>query len=595
MKRTKYILKSVFLYKVVQRLFVPLFFAALLFFFCFRYMYHLLFAEQLQIFQFTSLYWEKYLSVPGGVAAYAGEFFTQFYYLGRIGGVILCLCLFIIYLMLRYILHLWRFDKAFAPLLLLPCAALAISYTDTNACLGGAVSVLLALLVSAGCIAIQNRIVRWCVAPVAFVLLYWVSGGGLFIFAGLMCLNEFKKETDGTAFLITLKYALFTVIIPLYFRQYVQTLSWYSAWIGPAFYNAQLMQDIIYCIILLPVAVFVVITVTSCYLNTEKQRITIFFISLLFPVLFLGAGYHTEVKQNEEDLFQLDYYAKQEKWDEIITLAKKEKQTNALFITYTNLALAKKGNLSASMFSFMQRPDATAFWTPGFYPTSITAEIYYHLDMAQTARAFFFMANTQSPKSQSAWMYKRLAEIEILTGNFDLALKYIHTLKQTLFYKTWASKMEQISITRQLTPELKRKQSNQPRNEGFFAMEFKYNLLVQYSENKKNFFVFDYLMMELMLENDFQTFMQCVDDVYPSVYKVLPVSYQQFILMYAYMQNNNSLVTRYAVSQPVIQAFYDYMQQNQQSLSPGQMQQKLNELYGDTYWYYAQYINKIKK
>jgi len=65
--------------------------------------------------------------------------------------------------------------------------------------------------------------------------------------------------------------------------------------------------------------------------------------------------------------------------------------------------------------------------------------------------------------------------------------------------------------------------------------------------------------------------------------------------MYAYLIKDNLMVIKYRISPSVIKTFNDYMQINQQNLSSDQIKEQLREKYGNTYWYYAQYINKIKK
>ena len=57
--------------------------------YAFFYNHHLLFAEQLRLFEWNKDYFNEIVYNPGGLSAYIGEFFTQFYHLNHFGGWIL--------------------------------------------------------------------------------------------------------------------------------------------------------------------------------------------------------------------------------------------------------------------------------------------------------------------------------------------------------------------------------------------------------------------------------------------------------------------------------------------------------------------------
>ena len=63
--------------------------------------------------------------------------------------------------------------------------------------------------------------------------------------------------------------------------------------------------------------------------------------------------------------------------------------------------------------------------------------------MLYAARAYMFMANTQTPSGRSPLYLTRLAEIEYRRGKRAASLKYVALLESTLFYKDWAYKFRQ--------------------------------------------------------------------------------------------------------------------------------------------------------
>lgn len=68
----------------------------------------------------------------------------------------------------------------------------------------------------------------------------------------------------------------------------------------------------------------------------------------------------------------------------------------------------------------------------------MTSDIYYELGMLNTARRFAFEAQESIPNSQkSGRLTKRLAEVAIIDGQYELARRYLHLLKQTFAYSKW--------------------------------------------------------------------------------------------------------------------------------------------------------------
>lgn len=96
--------------------------------------------------------------------------------------------------------------------------------------------------------------------------------------------------------------------------------------------------------------------------------------------------------------------------------AKKPVQ-NVLMSSYTNIALLHQQRLSKELFSYFQVAHVNEFWSSNHLLNYLTAETYFQLDMLYAARAYMFMANTQTPSGRSPLYLTRLAEIEYRRGN----------------------------------------------------------------------------------------------------------------------------------------------------------------------------------
>ena len=60
-------------------------------------------------------------------------------------------------------------------------------------------------------------------------------------------------------------------------------------------------------------------------------------------------------------------------------------------------------------------------------------------------RMMFEAMESMSNYNKSARALCRLTETAIVTGQYEVALKYISILEETLFYKRWAQKMRQLA------------------------------------------------------------------------------------------------------------------------------------------------------
>ena len=67
--------------------------------------------------------------------------------------------------------------------------------------------------------------------------------------------------------------------------------------------------------------------------------------------------------------------------------------------------------------------------------------------MINDAQRFAFEAMEAIPNfRKSGRCLKRLAETNLINGQYEVAAKYLRILSKTLFYKDWAKKHDDLSI-----------------------------------------------------------------------------------------------------------------------------------------------------
>jgi tetratricopeptide (TPR) repeat protein len=108
-----------------------------------------------------------------------------------------------------------------------------------------------------------------------------------------------------------------------------------------------------------------------------------------------------------------------------------------------NLALAMNGQLSDRLFEFFQNgaQGLLPLFQRNFTTPVPVGEIYLRLGMVNDAMRSFYEAQEAIPNyRKSARLTKRLAECNLINGEYEVARKYLRKLQQTLFYRKWADR-----------------------------------------------------------------------------------------------------------------------------------------------------------
>ena len=143
------------------------------------------------------------------------------------------------------------------------------------------------------------------------------------------------------------------------------------------------------------------------------------------------------------ELLEYDYLVRIKDWQGIIAKAEKQAPDLPMSVGATNLALAMTNQLGERAFDFYQRSSEGLL--PKFernYATSqLNGEIYFHLGLVNTAQRFAFEAMEAIPNyNKSARVVKRLAETNLINGEYEVARKYLQMLEKTIFYRPWAKR-----------------------------------------------------------------------------------------------------------------------------------------------------------
>ena len=374
-----------------------LFGVAVLLFFGLAYPHHLHYQEQYQLFLFDSNYVWEIVKHTGGVADMLGRFCTQFFLYAWVGALIIALLLLAVQLLT---LRLAKWDSLYG-LSFVPSFLLWILLLDENALLGGIWAVLLTLFVACGIVKLTKGRIR--------IILFIVSIPILYILVGPVC------------FPIPIG-SLWTGV---HYYRYPTVFPW-LLW-GAAF-SIWVLAGIAILIRRFPKHFSHLSPLTSLLLTALVAGI-------------MGTLVWKNTNFKAEKVMQYDFMACHQQWNRILDAVNQEKPNNQIGVTVQNLALAMHGTLLDQMFNYNQNGIAGLLPDVKEDATSPlpTAEAFYQLGMINVAQRTVFEAQEAILDFQkSGRCYKRLAQTNLINGQYEVARKYLTALQKTLFYRDWA-------------------------------------------------------------------------------------------------------------------------------------------------------------
>ncbi len=554
-------------------------------FFALRYPYHLHFQEQYQLFQDTWAYFAGVASVPGGLADWLGRFLTQFFYYAPAGAAILAVLLCAVQLLC------WALCRARTPLLyalsLLPALLLLLFCCDENALPGAAVALALSLGAAALCRLVRKAALRRALELLLVPLLYMACGPLTLLFVLVTLTRELSDGPRRRALPFAAAALVLLALCPLVAaRLFPYPLGRLVRGVHYFRYH-----NVIPALLWLAVPGAWLPVLLSCFKGVERVRGML--PGLAAGVLIGGGGAFLTLRsadQVKEEWMRYDFMVRMQMWNRIMLQADKHNPSNPTTVSCLNLALAQTGRLPGSQFQYFQNgPEGLIPEYRGDHTNPVpTGEIFWHLGMVNTAQRYAFEAQEAIPDFQkSARLYKRLAETNIVNGDWPVARKYLKVLQHALFYKAWARETLTLLDNGQIfqaRPQLARALDFRLKEHDFlFSGEEMDSMLgLLKVENPQNGMALDYLLSWCLLRKDLDRFAEVIGLLDAPV---LPKSYQEALLLRWVLthQDFNGLPPYLAPAhaQRLGRFITDY--------HSGREEARMRRDYGDTYWFYYYY------
>jgi hypothetical protein len=326
-----------------------------------------------------------------------------------------------------------------------------------------------------------------------------------------------------------------------------------------------------------------------------KTSVKIICVTVMIIVLiFLGNKLiHLTADWNKEEIMAYDYCVRTHNWNKVISMANHKDPNAPLSVACLNLALSKTGKMGDSMFRYYQNGPEGLLPTfqRDFTLPFIVGEVYFQLGLLNTSMRYAFEAMEAIPDyKKSSRAFQRIAEVNLLNGEYKVAAKYLHLLQHTLFYKEWATgTLQSINNQKQIdqNPEWAALRKYRLTDDFLFSEQQKDQMLgLLFIHCPSNKMAYEYLMAYTLLTKDLDHFVAYFPLGKGLGYTEIPAHYQE-ALIYVWSNKTSRMdKTPWPISDEVKQGLSKYSQiyssiQNPESL--------LKAEFSQTYWYYLQF------
>ena len=531
-----------------------LFGVAVMIFWAVPYVGGLCFQEQYQMFLFDTGYFLERIVLPGGLADYISEFLVQFYYMPVLGGAIIALLLIGIQAVVWGLMKQYGARHDFPGYLLsfLPSIALWCAMGDQNVLLSFVVALFGALLMGWIHNRFHNRLVKVVFELVSTALIYWFLGPVVFLYAVLMIGDTLRNAKQKGNVLSGIGYSAVILILTIaWILLSTQTLQYPVSrlFLGLNYYRYPGVTFLLIYIVM-ALAAFIpflgmVHPHSSALQKWQKSKwvMAVAYVIVLFASVW---GIRTSFDELTYEMIDYDFWIRTEQWNKIIEHAEKKPATSPLGVSSVNLALSQTGQLPDRLFEFYQNGAEGLFpaFTRDMTSPVSTSEVFYRLGMVNDAERYMFEAQEAIPNfRKSARLTRRIAECEIINGNYEVAAKLLRRLQKTIFYSNWANQTMALlgnekAINRHPIYGKLRKYREKKQDFLFSDREMDQMLGLLFLNDKSNKMAYEYLMCYVLLQRDFNKFMQ----YYPLGrfvgYDHIPRSFQE-ILIEQWMKTHN--------------------------------------------------------
>lgn len=565
----------------------------------------LYFQKQQPVFFVDSLFFQNHANYPGGLLDYAAAYFSQAFYFSWLGALVVTLCLGLIALVTRGFIK--SINPEFNSLILhwIPVFLLLGLHFNYEHTLSISLGLLLALLSFnlLENLKFKNLFIHTIAYLIISVILFYIAAGAFLLFALLVLLAGIlihKKFLMALPVIISL--AIPYIAIKYYFIYPLDEA---------CFHN--LPFSITYKPFILPyILVFLFPTIILLFslnrfswastliekINTSLKPAIRLGISSILSIILVALIIFTAFDSISKKLLQVDYFAREEMWDDLLKTVDDSIIRNKFVAFETNRALAETNQLSSKLFHFTRTSNPECLFLSeelGFNEPLKLSNFYYNLGHMNAAQHWANEAIAQH--GFSPFIFKRLALIHIIKGETEVAQKCLRLLKKTILFDDWAEEHMTLLAKdgNELSSniELRMLKTLIPKKDFVCRINHpQLDLVELLNSNPRNKKAFEYLNAYYLLTRQLDKFVNNLKFLPFYQYSNIPKHYEEALLIYlSQTKDKNFKLPGYKISQDTMQDFKEIQEirknnRNNQSIARSEINRRL----GGTYWEYVLFI-----
>lgn len=574
-----------------------LLFSVVFFFLQAFYSYHFFYIEQFQLFIYTSNFLHQFLAYPGGLVEYIGLFATQFFILPFAGPAIIALLITLLFFISALLFKKQEpEEKTNVQLLLFPGSIAMASLflcLDFNFYIQGILAFFICLLFLLISVSIRNFLLKIVVAFMAVLLLFWVAGSVSVLFAAAFFILEFHRNKSFKKTMPRILLLLWAIFIFYAGVRYGYLGEFRMSFLPDMYYQPRVEPPVFIYIPWLLLLGFVLFIPFLRNIKSYGKNAACLASIVIFSALVIYGFFN--LHERKIYAFQkLDYFARNEQWDEIIREQTDSEYSNYLLLSYLNLAHSQKGELLQNLFSAEQhgveglkvQPENIRLVAP------MLSDINFCIGDYASSQQYAFEGNLACRGAGSPRLLKRLAETAFVFGKNELARKYLMQLAKSWYYADWAKKQmaklyapsenetNDMAAMRRCLPE---------KNSREFASDFPDQLEQLCRINPENHTASNYLQAWYLLSKNIEGLSFFLDSKsgQNSERKELPKVCQQALL--AYYETKPGQWTDLGITAGTIDLYNSYKLFLKKHRNDNQLIDLMKKQFGNTYWFYLQF------
>lgn len=562
--------------------------------------------QQYNLFNFDGDFLWKFFEQPGGLLALAGAFLTQFCHYPLVGATLIAILLLSLLRLnvkvfsLNSLSELLGYIPSFFLLLFITRLDYSIYLQKTY---GMLFSPILGFISSVGILALYRKFFEKCrwgfvftalVIPVLYPLLgvYAIFGAVLIV---LVCIKSKSNVWTNLAAAVLLGFA-----VPMLCANldgiYIRINRHYAFFAGVPYME---FVDNFLCFV--PLILTAVSLLGLPFLKNAGLKLTI---ALLTAALLL-VGFGTNWDYNFHSVLKMERAVSVQDWDKVLKLARKAENPTRIQVLYRNLALYHKGQLTEKMFSY---PDGAAeLATPAYVPVSFicSSPVLYYCGMINTCERMSMEVSVSYCKS--IHFYKYQAKVALITGEFELAQKYINVIAKNWFERKWVNRYRNFLSNPSEMDNDKEFAMLRPLMD-FDGLDMDLGLTVEksmfshFSElNYTNEYLYEWQMAMLMIQKREYLFMQKFYDHYDRFPQgKITTGIAQTVALCAGISGDREMMATVASMlkdhTSILRNFSNLAKalNSSNDLQTPESVKWFKDRFGETYWFYYYFINGIE-